>query len=44
MDRFLRVLPAVEQKAVGRKGTENSKDFLNMLKCAMATLEIHWEA
>lgn len=40
MDRFLRTLLTRKRKAVGLKGPTNSKEFLDMLECAMATLEI----
>ncbi|KAK2825144.1 hypothetical protein Q7C36_019071 [Tachysurus vachellii] len=43
-DRFLRALPAEERKAVGLKGPEDTKDLLNTLEHAKATLEMGRDA
>ncbi|KAK3549597.1 hypothetical protein QTP86_005336 [Hemibagrus guttatus] len=40
MDRFLRVLPAEERKAVGLRNPTSPREFLERLECAVVTMEI----
>lgn len=40
MDRFLQVIPSEERKAVWLCNPTSTRELLDRLKCALATLEI----